>query len=154
MRRNKVVAGGIGILAAGTLAASPAMAVSSGGTEHFLVVNTSTGSTPGIAPISATGPIHDHGKDIPVSNGKDRFSFPKGAIVVAHKPAKTSQSFDPVSCTFRFTQQGTYMVLSGTGAYAHVHGSGTFTVTAYSIGCGKTAAASSTIIMASGPLSF
>jgi hypothetical protein len=152
MRRNTVVAGGIGILAAGTLAASPAMAAS--GTEHFLVVNTSTGSTPGVAPMSATGPIHGHGRDVPLSNGKDRFAFPKGAIVVAHKPSKISQSYDPVSCTFKFAQQGTYVVLSGTGAYTHVHGSGTFTVTAYSIGCGKTAAASSTIIMASGPLSF
>jgi hypothetical protein len=154
MRTGRMVAAGIGVLAAGTLAASPAAAGSSAGTQHFLVVNTSTADTPPPAPVAATGPIDAHGRDVVLTNNKDRFVFPKGAVIVVHKVTKMSQSQDPGSCSASFTQQGTYTVVSGTGAYAKAHGSGTFTVTGFFIGCGKTPAAASVIIKASGPLSL
>lgn len=153
MRTGRMVAAGIGVLTAVTLAASPASASSSSGTEHFTVVNTSTANN-AIAPVSATGPLDAHGRDVPLTNNKDRFVFPKGAIIVVHKPSKMTQSFDPGSCLSHFNQQGTYKIISGSGAYAHVQGSGTFTVNGYFIGCGKTPAAASVIIQATGPLSY
>ncbi len=153
MRTSRMIFTGIGVLAAGALAASPASAGSSTGTEEFTVVNTSSADN-AVAPISAIGPIHAHGRDVQLTSTKDRFVFPAGAIIVVHKATKNSQSFDPGSCLARFTQQGKYQVISGTGAYAKVAGSGTFTVTGYFIGCGKTAAASSVIIQAGGPLSY
>ena len=152
MRTRRMVAAGIGALAAATFAASPATA-STGGTEHFLAVNTSTANN-APAPLAATGPIHALGKDVTVANGKDRFVFPKGAIVVIHKATKSSQSYDPGSCTGRFDQQGTFKVVSGTGAYAHVQGSGTFTLNGIFLGCGKTPIGASVIIRATGSLSF
>lgn len=153
MPTGRMVAAGIGALTAVAFAASPAAATSPGGTEHFVAVNTSTANK-AIAPISAIGPIHALGKDVQLTNDKDRFVFPKGAIVVVHKATKNAQSFDPGSCTAHFTQQGTFKVVSGTGAYAHVQGSGTFTVTGIFLGCGKVPIAAVVIIRASGPLSF
>ena len=72
-----------------------------------------------------------------LTRSKDRFVFPKGAIIVVHKVTKNTQSFDPGSCPGRFNQQGTFKVISGTGAYAHAQGSGTFALTGYFLGCGK-----------------
>jgi hypothetical protein len=153
MRKGRVVAAGICAAAVGTLAASPAMAGGAAGTEHFTVVNTSTANT-GTPPVAAMGPIHALGKDKQLTNNKDRFSFPKGSVVVVHNATKNSQSSDPGSCLGRFNQAGTYKIISGTGAYAHVKGSGKFTVTGYFIGCGNKTTAASVIIQASGPLSF
>jgi hypothetical protein len=133
------------------LAASPATAGGYGGTEHFLVVNTSKADN-ATAPVSAIGPIHALGKDIPLTSSKDRFAFPKGSIIVVHKVTKQTESSDPGSSNF--AQQGTFKVISGTGTYAHVHGSGTFTVTGYFIGCGKTTIAASEIIKATGTVSY
>jgi hypothetical protein len=153
MRKLGVAAAGIGVLAAATLAASPASASGYGGTQHFLVVNTSTADN-ATAPVSAIGPIHALGKDIPLTSSKDRFAFPKGSIIVVHKATKETQSSDPASCSASFTQQGNFKVISGTGAYAHVHASGTFSVTGYFIGCGNTTIAASVIIKATGTLSY
>jgi hypothetical protein len=107
-------------------------------------------------PISASGPIHALGRDKVLSNTKDRFNFPKGCIVVVHKPKHNTQSGDPGSCTFRFTETGTYIVTGGTGLYAHAKGSGTYRLNGIVIGCSqnKPPLASSVIINASGPLSY
>jgi hypothetical protein len=149
-----MVAVGAGALAAVSLTAGAAVAASPSGSQFFLVVNTSTANGPATAPVSAIGPIHALGKDIPVTATKDRFAFPKGAIIVMHKPTKDTQSFDRGSCVGHIAEQGTFKVVSGTGAYTHAQGSGTYSLTGYFLGCGNTATAASVIIKANGKLSY
>lgn len=137
------------------------------GIEHFTVINTSTAST-NISPpswLSASGPIHRLGIDLPLTqssdgkSGTDRFAFHNGSIIISHKSLHQSQTQDGPGCLFTFTQSGTYTVTSGTGAYAGAKGSGTFVVTFEGIGCPSSdpnapALVASQTIKASGPLSF
>lgn len=152
LARTGFVGLGIGVLA--IAGASPAGAAS--GTQHFTVVNTSTANNPPASWLSASGPIHRLGIDYPLTSNKDRFAFHNGSLIIVHKPKHDSQSQDPGSCLFTFTETGTYTVASGTGAYVHAKGSGTYTVTAFGIGCSEKAAplVASQIIQASGPLSY
>jgi hypothetical protein len=124
--------------------------------EHFTDVNTSTSnanlSPP--SPIAAQGPIHALGTDVPLTNSKDKFVFPKGTIYITHVGKHATQSGDPKACLGTFTQTGTFAVTSGTGAYKGAHGSGVFSVTGYFLGCGNTARAASVIIHATGSLYF
>jgi hypothetical protein len=154
MRAGRMVVAGVGALTAMTLTAGTATAASPSGSQFFLVVNTSTANGSATAPVSAIGPIHALGKDIPLSANKDRFAFPKGAIIVMHKPTKNTETFDRGSCTGHLTQQGTFKVISGTGAYAKAQGSGTYALNGYFLGCGKNATAASVIIKANGKLSY
>jgi hypothetical protein len=145
-----------GAVVASTLAVTvPALAASgSGGTERFTIVQTSpTGHT---FPISATGPIHALGKDTPGSNNKDTFAFPKGALIVQHSRTAGTQNFDKATCLGTFTEQGVYKVLSGTGAYAHATGHGTYSLAGYAFGCSQNKPPStfSLVIKAAGPLSL
>jgi hypothetical protein len=121
-------------------------------TEHFLVVETSPTAT--TFPVSATGPIHELGKDVVLSDTKDRFVFKKGALNVTHKPKSQTQHFDKATCTGRFAEKGSYTVTGGSGAYAKASGSGTYSVVGYVIGCNpkKPPTTISVVIQASGPL--
>ena len=104
--------------------------------EHFLVV-TSDPSPSAVPFISATGPIHARGTDTVLSSTRDVFTFPKGSLSVTHHMNKKSvrNSYDPVTCTFRYTERGTYRVTGGTGSYAHARGHGRYAVRLISIGC-------------------
>lgn len=150
---------GVGVAALGlglVGAAAPAGAAS--GIQHFTVINTSTADTMLSPPswLAASGPIHRLGIDFNLSSTKDVFAFHNGTLVIAHKAKHDSQTQDPGSCLFTFTETGTYTVASGTGAYAHAKGSGTYTVTASGIGCSQNGPGlvSTSEIQASGPLSF
>ena len=60
-------------------------------------------------PIAATGPIHAKGTDVVTGEFKDRFEFPDGNVLIKHKPkGKGTESFDPVTCLFTFTEKGTW----------------------------------------------
>jgi hypothetical protein len=153
MRKTSIAVASAGALALALGAASPALA-SVSGTERFTVVETSpTGSN---FPLSATGPIHASGTDHVVSDHLDRFSFSQGSLLIRHTPTSHTQRNDPKACTFRFTEQGTYRVLSGTGAYKDATGNGTYRLSGIIIGCDpkKPPRASSIIINAAGPLKF
>ena len=145
-----------GAMAVSTLALTvPALAASGdGGTERFVDVQTS--ATASTFPVAATGPIHALGKDTVLGNNKDKFAFPKGALIVQHTRTAGTSTFDKVTCLNTFTEQGTYKVLSGTGAYVHVSGHGTYSVTGYAIGCSqkKPPSTFSLVIKAAGPLSL
>jgi hypothetical protein len=151
MRISRVVAGGLGALALGVAAAAPASAATNN-TERFTVVETSVTATS--FPLSATGPIHALGKDTPLNNNNDRFAFPAGSLLIHHSPTADTGHFDPKTCTQRFTEQGTYRVVSGTKAYAHATGHGTYSLSGIVIGCdqNKPPKAVSIIINAAGPL--
>src|SRR5438128_1824969 len=132
MRIRRPILSALGVLAVVAAGSIPATA-SADNTEYFLVVQTTdSGSNP---PVSGTGPIHAAGKDFVLSNNRDRFAFPKGDVTITHHRTSGRQSFDPANCTGRFTEAGTYQVVSGTGAYSHAAGHGTYNVTAFIIGC-------------------
>lgn len=140
---------------AGMCGAIPAASAagSGGNTERFIVVNTSTANGPTTGPISATGPIHALGKDVPVDDNHDKFVFPKGTLLVTHHRTSGTQHFDKVTCTAQITEQGTYTITGGTKAYAGATGRGTYSLSGIFIACrNKPPLAASFIIRAAGPL--
>jgi hypothetical protein len=153
MRVQRAVLGGLGALALGVVGSSVPASAAGGNTEHFLAVQTSVTSK---ASVAAAGPIHALGRDTRLSNTKDRFSFPRGALLIGHHRTSGQQTFDRTTCTGQFTEQGIYRVLSGTGAYAHAVGHGTYSVRAIVIGCDqhKPPVAISMVIHAAGPLTY
>jgi hypothetical protein len=153
MRVQRAVLGGLGALALGVLGSSVPASAAGANTEHFLAVQTSVAHK---VPLAATGPIHALGTDTPLGRTKDRFAFPKGALIIVHHRTSRQQTFDRTTCTARFTEQGTYRVSSGTGAYAHATGHGTYSVHGIFIGCDqhKPPLAISVVINAAGPLTY
>ena len=77
--------------------------------------------------VYAAGPISGSGRDVVLGQDLDKFVFPKGSVLVSHHASSTNESFDPRTCSGRFTESGTYSLSSGTGAYKGVTGSGTYT---------------------------
>ena len=119
------------------------------GSQRFSIsVNGSNGT------VWASGPISGSGRDITFSrgrrNGEDEFILPAGKVFVAHSASSQSQSFDPRSCLTRFSESGTYQLLSGTGAYRGVSGSGTYTARGTTRGCDPKTATTSYFVSASG----
>jgi hypothetical protein len=104
-------------------------------TQRFVLIQSDPEASGG--PIAANGPIHARGKDVVISDFKDRFEFPDGNVVIKHKPKAGSsvESFDPVTCLFTFTERGTWKTVKGTDAYADVQGNGTYRVLGQGFGC-------------------
>lgn len=134
MKRRHIVLGAISALAItiGGIAPAASATTTHSGTEHFLVLQTSEQSAP---PLIGTGPIHAAGIDLQLNNHHDRFVFPKGALRIWHTAKASNESFDPTTCLATFTERGVYTVLSGTGAYSHATGHGTYHLTGYFFGC-------------------
>lgn len=132
--------------------AVPANAAS--GTEYLTFVQTNPNSNK--SAVSATGPIHALGTDVQLTNNRDRITFPHGTVLFSHQQKSGSQHFDKQTCTGRFTERGVYRIISGTGAYSHVKGNGTYSLSGIFIGCNqnKPPTEFSLIINAAGPLSY
>jgi hypothetical protein len=80
-------------------------------------------------PVTASGVINGHGRDIVVSATEDTFVFGnKGQITVFHSAVKSTQHVNPKQCTFSFTEKGNYVFGNGTGEWANYNGSGKYTV--------------------------
>jgi hypothetical protein len=103
----------------------------------FLGTDPSREGTP--ATVVANGPIHAKGTDAVISETKDVLTFPDGTISLTHDPKSASEGFDPATCTFRFTERGTYKVTGGTGAYAGATGHGKYRVKGIGVGCDENA---------------
>jgi hypothetical protein len=151
------------VLLAGALLSAPSVSASGSETakttaqkQKFVLIQSDPEQSGG--PIAATGPIHARGTDVVISDFEDRFKFPDGNVVIKHKPDKdgTTQSFDPVTCLFTFTERGTWKTVAGTGAYTDVQGNGTYRVLAQGIGCNQNKPPKVFIlrIVAKGPLSY
>ena len=91
----------------------------------------------------------------------DTLVFPKGSFKVAHTGPAT-QTLNPKTCLLTVTGHGTYKISGGTGAYANITGSGTYTLSILAIvpksggKCSTTMppATFQQIIKASGPVSL
>lgn len=162
MRLSKVgVAGlGIGVLALVGASTSPALAAT--GTQRFTLVSSYTGNGNAPSWLSAQGPIHHLGIDLPLTqspdgkSGTDRFAFFNGYVLVNHTAKTQRQTQDPASCMFTYHETGSYTINAGSGAYVHAKGSGNYDLSVTAIGCNQNtnALVVSEIIRASGPLSF
>ena len=122
--------------------------------QHFLLLSTDPSDT-ATPVIIATGPIHAKGTDTVVNDTQDTFTFPDGTLSIEHHPKKPGRdSFDAVTCYFKYTERGTYEVTGGTGAYANAHGYGRYSVEASGVGCDQSASPEvfTLEIRASGPL--
>ena len=151
------------VLLAGALLSAPSVSASgsetdktAAQTQKFVLIQSDPQESGG--PIAATGPIHARGTDVVIGDFKDRFKFPDGNVIIKHKPKKGSStdSFDPVTCLFTFTEHGTWKTVKGTGAYADVQGHGTYRVLGQGFGCDENKPPEVFIlrIVAKGPLSY
>jgi hypothetical protein len=107
------------------------------GAQRFLLLSTDPSEEGGV--VLANGPIHAKGTDTVVSDTEDTFTFPAGTVSITHKPNTNKDSFDPVTCLFRFSEHGTYKITGGAGAYAGASGHGNYTVKAMGVGCDQNA---------------
>ena len=112
------------------------------GTEHFQMMTTSgTGSTGSVIASGVfTAPAVDHEH----SSNTSTFTFSNGTILIKHSNGTGTQHFDPKTCLLTINEHGTYKLVSGTGAYAGITGSGKYQLSILAIGassggtCSKT----------------
>ena len=104
------------------------------GRIHFIGLSNNPNSNSG-DPVIGLGVIHAKGVDKVINNHKDRFVFPKGAVVIRHHRQGQSQHFDKKACYGVFTEHGTWKAAGGTGAYRNASGGGTYRVKATFVGC-------------------
>ena len=148
------VIGGAGLATASTHAAVR-------GTEHFQMMTTSgTGSTGSVIASGVfTAPAVDHEHQ---ATNTSTFTFSNGTINIKHSSGTGTQHFDPKTCLLTVNLHGTYKLLSGTGKYAGISGSGTYQLSILAIGAssgGKCVqnqppVAFHQVINASGPVSL
>lgn len=130
-----LIAVALAIGAVMALATSASAIPAAPGTEQIRLLNTSVSGAPAVV---ARGPVHASGTDVVVNAHRDRFVFPKGALIVRHHATSRHNTFDKVTCYGRQSESGTFTVLGGTRAYAHASGHGTYTAVAQFVGCSPT----------------
>ena len=128
MRRPLALFGALAVVAAGTVGV--AGSASGAARQDFtLRQNSLTGPTT----VVARGVINATGRDVQLSDTRDRFVFPAGNLIITHVPTRQRESSD--DCVFRFHEEGTYRIVSGTGAYRGAEGRGTYEVDVVQRGC-------------------
>jgi hypothetical protein len=151
----------IAVSGAMTASAAPTAARAAvSGTEHFQMMTTSgTGSTGSVIASGVfTAPAVDHEH----SSNTSTFTFANGTILIKHSNGTGTQHFDPKTCLMTINLHGTYKLLSGTGAYAGISGSGNYQLSILAIGASsggkcvqnKPPVAFHQVINASGPVSL
>ena len=128
------------------------------GTEQFQMMTTSgTGSTGSVIASGVfTAPAVDHEH----SNNTSTFTFANGTILIKHSNGTGTQNFNPKTCLLTINEHGTYKLVSGTGAYAGISGSGKYRVSILAVAASsggkcvknKPPVAFQEIIKASGPV--
>jgi hypothetical protein len=124
-----VAAAAVGAVAlAGPAGASASAGVS--GTEHFQIISAS--ATPTKAGVILNGAFAtagvDHISTSSADTSADLFVLPGGSFQVVHTGKRGTQTFNPKSCFYGFSQPGTYKLSGGTGKYKGISGHGTYTV--------------------------
>ena len=139
--RNRLIGGAGAVATVAAIAVSGVMTASAAptsahvtvsGTEHFQMMTTSgTGSTGSVIAsgvFTAAGVDHEH------SNNTSTFTFSNGTINIKHSSGTGTQHFDPKTCLLTVNFHGTYKLVSGTGKYAGISGSGTYKLNILAIG--------------------
>jgi hypothetical protein len=155
MKRRHIIIGAVSaaLLAIGGAAPAASASTTHSGIEHILILESGVN---GPQVIIANGPIHAQGRDIAVSNNRDRFVFPKGNLAVWHQAKTSHQSFDPKTCLGTFSETGVFKVVGGSGRYDDATGHGTYTLHGYAVGCSqnKPPKVFQLTIKATGPISY
>lgn len=120
-------------LAAAAVIASAATATTSAETEHLSLINIATHESHVYSAI-ATGGFTAGGTAIVTKNATAiKLRFPTGTIKLAVKPAHNKTTMNH-ACLLHEAERGTFTIVSGTGAYKGIRGSGTVTATATFVG--------------------
>jgi len=103
---------------------------------HFIGLSNNPNSNSG-DPVIGLGVIHAKGVDKVINNHRDRFVFPKGAVIIKHHRTGQGGHFDKKACYGVFKEHGTWKAVGGTRAYANASGGGTYKVKGTVVGCKK-----------------
>lgn len=136
--RKSVIAGSVaavGMAAATAIGTTVALASNTAPSEHFSFLSSRANAAP---VVIAQGPIHARGKDVAVSNTKDRIEFRAGNLIIRHhRTGQGVQTFDRKTCFGHYREFGTYRIVRGTGAYRGVAGHGTYRLSVKTVGCSQ-----------------
>jgi hypothetical protein len=117
-----------GITAASAASATPTArhvpSPAASGTEFIQVMSASV--TPGPASAIARGVFTAAGQARLGDARIGTITFPGGTIVLSHRPARNSSRFNPAGCLSVISQSGSYRIVRGTGRYAGISGHGTY----------------------------
>jgi hypothetical protein len=168
--RSRLIGGAGAAVIMAAIAVSGAMTASAApigargavsGTEHFqMMTTTGTGSTGSVIASGVfTAPAVDHEHQ---ATNTSTFTFANGTILIKHSNGTGTQNFNPKTCLMTINEHGTYKLLSGTGAYAGISGSGNYQLSILAIGASsggkcmqnKPPVAFHQVINASGPVSL
>lgn len=116
----------------GTVGVMGGTASAVSGTEHFLLRQTDPN---GPTTVVASGLINATGRDVFVSNSRDRFVFPQGDLIIEHQATSTEEHFNTSTCTTRADEDGTYRIVRGTGKYEGATGAGTYEANLVAVSC-------------------
>lgn len=105
--------------------------------QHQRFIGLGTNPTSKTQTVLGFGAIHARGTDKILSATKDKFVFPKGALLVTHKRGAHHQTTDKKTCYLNEHESGTFTITGGTGAYAGASGSGTYSASVVAVGCNQ-----------------
>lgn len=100
--------------------AAPAVAATTGA-QRFTLFGQDDSAT-----VIGAGPVFGVGEAITLDDDNDSFVFPDGTFHVFHPETSSNDNFNEVTCLGTSTFAGTYTLSQGTGAYAGISGSGTY----------------------------
>jgi len=155
---RRTILGGTTAALAALAVAGAATASTAAKTEHFSFISISNGNSNVYSAI-ATGAF-TAGGTATLPQGKGTLHFVGCTIKVTDKPVGAgNMNVDSATCLGYFAQPGTYKIISGTGIYAGITGSGKFTNTGTVVFAGVSgkcnenvnSLASQDIIKATGP---
>ena len=104
--------------------AAPAASHTASGTEFIQVMSASV--APGPASAIARGVFTAAGHARLGGARAGTITFPGGTIVLSHRPSRSTSRFYPAGCLSVISQSGSYRIVRGTGRYAGISGHGTY----------------------------
>jgi len=129
--RRIILVGAAATVATSLAISGAAAAAPTTKTEHFSFVSTAiTGNT---FSAIATGAF-TAGGTANLPSGKGTLKFPGGTIKVTAKAGHAKNNFNAKTCLGTSVQPGTFKIISGTGVYAGITGSGKYTASFTEVG--------------------
>jgi hypothetical protein len=124
----------VGAAAAVAVGTAVAVAAPSAPQLHIKFLATNPNANP---IVIATGAIHARGRDIAINEHKDRVVFRNGSLLVRHSIVSQHDTGDRTTCYATHTEDGTYRIVGGSGAYAHARGRGIYDLKVQVVGCNQ-----------------